>query len=137
MLGAYTLPYDIQLSGTFQTSAGPEVTASSTYVNAQIAPSLGRNLSSGTTATIGLVEPKTEYGERLYQVDFRVSKRFSLNRTRLQATLDLYNALNENTVLVQSNTYGATIGATTGSAWLRPQGILPARIVKFGLQANF
>jgi hypothetical protein len=137
LLGAYTLPYDIQLSGTFQTSAGPEVTASSTYVNAQIAPSLGRNLSSGTTATIGLVEPKTTYGERLYQVDFRFSKKFNLNRARFQATVDLYNALNENTVLVQSNVYGATIGATAGSAWLRPQGILPARIVKFGVQANF
>ena len=28
LLGAYTLPFDIQLSGTFQTSPGPEITAS-------------------------------------------------------------------------------------------------------------
>lgn len=56
---------------------------------------------------------------------------------RLQATLDLYNALNGNTLLVQSNTYGATTGPTSGSAWQRPQAILPARIVKFGLQVNF
>ena len=137
-LGAYTLPYEIQLSGTFQTSRGPEITASGTYVNAQISPSLGRTLSSGSTATIGLVEPKTVYGERLHQVDFRFAKRFTLKgRTRLQATMDLYNALNGNTLLVQSNTYGATTGATSGSAWQRPQAILPARIVKFGLQVNF
>lgn len=137
LLGAYTLPYDVQLSGTFQTSPGPEITASATFVNAQIAPSLGRNLSSGSTATIGLVEPKTLYGERLYQVDFRFAKKFTLNRARFQATVDLYNALNGNTLLVQSNTYGATIGATAGSAWQRPQAILPARVVKFGLQTNF
>ena len=49
LLGAYTLPYDIQLSGTFQSSPGPEVTASGTFVNAQIAPSLGRNLSTGAS----------------------------------------------------------------------------------------
>ena len=72
-----------------------------------------------------------------YQVDFRFSKRFNVNRTRFQATMDLYNALNGNAVLVQSNTYGATTGATAGSAWLRPQAILPARIVKFGVQVNF
>jgi len=107
-------------------------------VNAQIAPSLGRNLSSGANVAIELLEPKTEYGERLYQVDFRIAKRFNLrNRVRFQGTLDLYNALNNNTILVQSNTYGATTGATAGSAWLRPQAILPARIVKFGLQVNF
>lgn len=136
-LGAYTLPYDIQVSGTFQSTPGPEVTASSTFVNAQIAPSLGRNLSSAATATIGLVSPRTLYGERLNQLDFRVAKKFSIDRTRFQATIDLYNALNGNAILVQSNTYGATAGATAGSAWLRPQAILPARIVKFAVQVNF
>jgi hypothetical protein len=137
LLGAYTLPYDIQLSGTFQTSAGPEITAAGTFLNAQISPSLGRNLSAGQSATVGLVEPKTEYGERLHQLDLRFAKRFSVNRMRVQATLDLYNALNGNTVLVQSNQYGATIGATAGNVWQRPQAILPARIVKVGMQVNF
>jgi hypothetical protein len=51
--------------------------------------------------------------------------------------MDLFNAFNGNPVLVQSNTYGTTTGATSGSAWLRPQAILPARIVKFGVQVNF
>jgi hypothetical protein len=84
LLGAYTLPYDVQLSGTFQSIPGPEVTASATFVNAQIAPSLGRNLSTASTATIGLVEPKTLYGERLYQLDFRVAKKFSVQRAERQ-----------------------------------------------------
>ena len=137
LLGAYTLPYDMQLSGTFQTSAGPELTASSTFLNAQIAPSLGRNLSTGQSATVALVEPKTEYGERLYQLDLRFAKGFSVNRTRFQAPLDLYNALNGNAVLVQSNTYGLTAGDSIGAAWQRPQAILPARIVKVGVQMNF
>ena len=135
LLGAYTLPYDIQLSGTFQSSPGPEVTASGTFVNAQVVPSLGRTLSSGASVAVGLLEPKTQYGERLYQLDFRLSKKFTVNRTRLQATLDLFNATNGNPVLVQSNTYGGTTAAST--VWQRPQAILPARVVKFGVQVNF
>jgi hypothetical protein len=60
-----------------------------------------------------------------------------VNRTRFQATLDLYNALNGNAILVQSNNYGNTTGAATGSQWLVPAAILPARIVKFGVQMTF
>ena len=138
MLGAYTLPYDIQLSGTFQTSPGPEVTASGTFVNAQVVPSLGRNLSTGTSVSVGLVEPKTAVrraavsgglpaGEAVQLRTGRASRRRWTSSTRL----------NGNTVLVQSNTYGATTGAAAGSVWLRPQAILPARIVKFGVQVNF
>ncbi len=137
LLGAYTLPFDIQLSGTFQTSPGPEITASGTFGNAQVVPSLGRILSTGQSIAVGLVEPKTQYGERMSQLDFRFAKRFTVNRTRLNVTADLFNSLNGNAVLVQSNTYGATTGAQTGSAWLVPQAILPARIVKFGVQVTF
>lgn len=136
-LGAYTLPYDIQLSGTFQSIPGPEITASSTFTSLQIAPSLGRPLSSAANMTIGLVTPRTQYGQRMNQLDFRVTKKFTVDRMRVQAFVDLYNALNGNAVLVQSNTYGATTGAATGSAWQRPQAILPARIVKFAVQVNF
>ncbi|MGE3511713.1 MAG: hypothetical protein AB7N65_22815 [Vicinamibacterales bacterium] len=137
LLGAYTLPLDIQVSGTFQSMPGPELLASATYVNAQIAPSLGRNLSSSATAAVNLVQPRTLYGERMNQLDFRVAKKFNFARARFQAMVDLYNALNGNTVLVQSNTYGATQGAAIGSVWQRPQAILPARIVKFSVQAHF
>ena len=73
----------------------------------------------------------------MHQLDFRFAKKFNVNRSRFQATVDLYNALNGNAVLVQSNVYGATTGASTGSVWLRPQAILPARVVKFGIQVNF
>jgi hypothetical protein len=137
LLGSYTLPWAIQLAGTFQSIPGPEITASSTFTSVQVAPSLGRSLSSGSTVPVALVEPATLYGERLNQVDLRVTKIFTTGQTRLQAMVDVYNVTNGNTVLVLSNVYGATAGALTGSAWLRPQAILPARIVKFGVQINY
>jgi hypothetical protein len=136
-LGAYTLPWEIQVSGTLQSVPGQVVTASATYTSAQIAPSLGRQLSSASTATVSLVEPGTLYGDRMNQVDLRLTKTFQYGRSRLQGMVDLYNALNDNTVLVQSNVYGATAGPNTGTAWLVPQAIMPGRVVKFGMQLNF
>jgi hypothetical protein len=136
LLSAYTLPLGIQLSGTFQSVPGQQITASSTYTRAQITPELGRQLSTAS-ATINLLAPGLLYGERLNQIDLRFTKSFTRKERRLQANIDLYNALNGNTVLTLSNTYGATTGAATGSAWQVPQAILPGRIVKFGLQLNF
>jgi hypothetical protein len=136
-LGSYTLPWEIQVAGTLQSVPGQVVTASATYTNAQIAPSLGRLLSSASTATVSLVEPGTLYADRMNQLDLRFTKTFQYGRGRLQGMVDLYNALNDNTVLVQSNVYGATTGANTGSAWLVPQAIMPGRVVKFGVQMSF
>ena len=47
-----------------------------------------------------LVAPGTLYGDRLNQVDFRVSKIFRFGaKGRVQGNLDLYNMLNANPVL--------------------------------------
>jgi hypothetical protein len=140
MLSAYTLPWQIQLAGTFQSIAGPAISANFVASNAQIAPSLGRNLSAcpaptgacTSTATINLIEPGTLYGERMNQFDIRLAKAFVFNGRRVQASMDLYNAFNDNAVLQLNNTYG-----TNGASWLVPQAILNGRLVKFDFQVNF
>src|SRR5207248_7918090 len=101
--------------------------------NAQISPSLGRNLSAGATATINIVTPGTLYGERLNQLDLRVSKTVKLNRgARLRGMFDMYNLTNANAVLAQNNTYG-----TNGAVWQNPTQIVPGRLAKFGVQLDF
>ena len=140
LLGAYTLPWQIQVAGTFQSTPGPEVMANFVASNALIAPSLGRNLSAcpaptgpcTATVTINLIEPKTLYGERMNQFDIRVAKIFTVNRVRVQGSMDLYNAFNSNAVLQLNNTYG-----TNGASWLVPQAILNGRLVKFDIQVSF
>jgi hypothetical protein len=136
--GAYTLPWqEIQVAGVYQDLSGKEILADAEFTRAQVAPSLGRALSQGSTASIPLVAPGTMYGERMHQVDLRVAKAVRLGRTRLQGQLDLYNAFNASDIRQYSGVYGATTGPATGSAFLLPGGILSGRLVKLGMQLTF
>ena len=48
---------------------------------------------------------------------------------RINAIVDLYNALNVNAILQQNNTFG--------TAWLRPTQIMPPRFAKVSVQLDF
>ena len=76
LLGTYTIPrIDVQLSGTFQTIPGPQISANLVVLNADIAPSLGRNLAgNAANVTVPIIAPGTLYGDRLHQIDLRVGK---------------------------------------------------------------
>lgn len=80
--------------------------------SAQVAQSLGRPLATARTVTINVLEPDTSYGERLNQLDLRLTKILTFGRTRLRAAIDLYNVLNGNTVLGENRSFDAN--------WLRP-----------------
>jgi hypothetical protein len=138
--GSYTIPrVDVQFSATYQTKPGPLVLALYTATNAQVAPSLGRSLAGAATTTdLHLVSPGPFtttnggsgelHGERLHQIDLRISKTLSFGGTRARANVDIYNALNSNAVLLQNDTFGA---------WQTPSEILVARFFKFSVQFDF
>jgi hypothetical protein len=67
-------------------------------------------------------------GERLTQVDFRVSKLLNFGGTRARLNLDLYNAFNANTALVYQETF---------DDFLNPAEIMVARFFKFSAQFDF
>jgi hypothetical protein len=122
------LPWDLQVSATMQSSAGPQITANYTIRTNQVV-GLGRALSAGQ-AVIALIEPGTMYADRINQVDARLSKSIRLGaRSRVRVMVDSYNLLNAATSLSHNNTFGGQ--------WLRPQSILPGRFVKFGAQWDF
>jgi hypothetical protein len=77
------------------------------------------------------------YGERMHQVDVRLAKTVRVGRTRVQGQFDLYNAFNASPVRTYRGGYGATTGPSTGSAFLVPAVILPARVIKLGMQLTF
>ena len=137
--GSYTIPrVDVQVSGTYQTRPGPLILALYTATNAEVSPSLGRNLAGAApTVDVHLVSPgpyggantgSGEHGERLHQVDLRVSKLLNVAGTRTRLNVDIYNALNSSAVLSQNNTFGA---------WQTPLEILVARFYKFSVQFDF
>ena len=134
--GAYGLPWDVQASATYQNLPGIPITSSYVATNAEIRPTLGRNLGQcGTsatcnaTATIDLIEPNTIFEDRIRQIDFRLSKAFKVGRARLQGQFDIFNAFNASPILAENTRFGAS--------WQQPTQILGARLFKFGAQLNF
>jgi hypothetical protein len=102
-----------------------------TVTTGQIAPSLGRNLAGNTrTVSIDLL-PAFRYSldARVNQLDLRLSKIFVAGKTRIQGNVDVYNALNSSTVL--------NVQQQLGPTWLQPTQIMPARLLKLGVQVDF
>jgi hypothetical protein len=127
--GSYRIPkVDLQVSMSFSSTPGPAIAANFVATNAAIAPSLGRNLSGGAAnATVNLVAPGSMYGDRLNDLDFRMSKVIGKVR-RTALNLDIFNLLNGNTVLTENSNY---------AAWRTPQSILQPRFAKVSVQFDF
>ena len=113
-----------------QNLPGPEIFANFVASNAQIMPTLGRTLAAGpaATVTVNLVKPGTMYGPRLNQLDLRLARALRVGRTKATLNLDIYNALNVDTVLTLNNAF---------ATWQRPQSIILARFAKIGVQFDF
>ena len=138
MHGTYPLPGGFIVSGIFENLPGIAYEASYQALNAEIAPVLGRNLAAcGTravctlTVSVPLIPPQTEFEPRRSLLDLRLSKVFSVGpRRRLRANLDLYNVLNDGSILTINNNYGPE--------WRLPSGaILVARTIQVGGQLTF
>ncbi|MGE3512411.1 MAG: carboxypeptidase regulatory-like domain-containing protein [Vicinamibacterales bacterium] len=134
LLGSYMLPAQIQVAATFQSIPGNPISAFYVARNTDIAPSLGRNLSSGINGTVAVnvVDPGAMLTDRVNQLDFRAARSFRRGPANLKVMVDLYNALNANPVTALNNTFG-----TTGATWLQPLQILASRVVRFSAQLNF
>jgi hypothetical protein len=117
--GVYPLPYDFEVGGVFQGLPGLRdagargadacvVASCLTYTNAQVAPALGRNLSSGPagTVTIPIVGPHALYEDRLNQLDVRVARNFKFGPTRTKVSVDLYNLFNTSAITGINSVYG-------------------------------
>jgi hypothetical protein len=131
------LPAAFVVSLVFQNVSGPTITASYAASNAEIAPSLGRNLAAcGTrtpctsTATVPLIVPQTMFEDRLSRLDLRLAKRLSLGeRMRLQANFNVYNLFNGSAISTLNTNYGAL--------WLLPSLTQDGRMVQVSGSLTF
>lgn len=134
--GLYPLPWGIEASGVLQKLPGIQILANMIATNAQIAPSLGRNLAGcpatgacTATVSIPIVAPYTMFEKGALQLDIRLTKTVRLGKTRVKGMFDVYNLTNDGTVMNMNTTYG--------SAWLRPTLIHQARLFKFGAEIEY
>ena len=137
VMAVYPLPWAIQTSAIYQNSGGIPITAQHVVTNAQIAPSLGRNLAScrgaatcNANVTVELLPPTEVFEPRLQQLDLRFSRIFGLGATRrVRADFDIYNLFNANNVISMNTTYG--------SGWRDVRQILGGRLIRLGAQFDF
>jgi hypothetical protein len=138
--GSYPAPFGFELAAVYQNLPGPPKQALVTFLNAQIAPSLGRNLAACAAPTgacsasvnINVLPPNTYFEDRTQQVDLRVAKLVRGPFGRIRLTFDVFNALNASAILIRNNTFG-----TAGSGWGRPTTIMTGRLMKVGAQFNW
>ena len=88
----------------------------------------GMTLSS---LSVPLVAPNTEFGDRLNQLDFNISKTIKISRVSVQPKFDLFNALNVSPVYAVR-----TMNFLTAS-YLQPQSILNGRVFQLGAILKF
>ena len=131
--GAYTFPYDIQLSGTFASIPGPGIRANYTVTSAVAGRTIIGSTTGAASTVINLVQPNSVFLDYQNRLDMRIGKTFRVDRLRLQGFMDIFNVFNAGTIIRVNETY-ANAGT---NLWLTPTSIVDGRYARFGLQMNF
>jgi hypothetical protein len=137
LAAVFPLPLGFSTSASFQSIRYPQefygafggILAARSFTSAEIAPSLGRPLSTGGSTPLQMIPAATVFGDRIHQIDWRLTRTFRMGKGRFQPQLDIFNLTNDNGVLTLNNTYGGL--------WQQPTSILAGRVIKFGIQADF
>jgi hypothetical protein len=131
----YTIPkIDVQVSGTFQSLPGVDVTAP---LSDPFLPGVGGLQSLPGIANFHIIEPGQYNGDRVNQMDIRLAKVLKFGRTRTTVGFAIYNLFNTDVVTGQNNTYTPSNVAGVPNTWQVPNLILQARFAKFTIQTDF
>jgi len=120
--GAYLFPADVQVSGNFEHRSGDPWARQVSFTGGQQIPSM----------TLRVEPIGTRRLPHLNILHLRAEKSFRLRRgqgQRVALRLNVYNALNINTVL--------TVTQLSGRSFLRPRTIAPPRIAEFSVSYTF
>ncbi len=119
--GTYQLPYGVLFSGKYTARAGDPLNRTTVFTGLT---------ASQASETIRLAQRGSDRTEKVTKfVDLRLARRFRIGGASVEPALDLFNVLNANHVLLQTEQIGTT--------WGRPTRILTPRIIRFGLTARF
>ena len=121
----YTIPWDIQLSGSFQRRPGISIGSTYTFNSAQA----GFAITGGGNLSVTVVDPTQQYYDYVQTMDARVSKSIRFGKKRLQLFTELFNVPNSAIVL--------TVNETVGPLYFNPQAITAGRRAQFGAQIDW
>jgi hypothetical protein len=123
LTGAYQLPWqDIGVAGFFNSRQG--------YPFPQTVQTPSRANAAGIT-TVLLDQMGAVRLPNFNTIDLRLDKSFALmGRMKLQASMDIFNLMNSNTVLAQRRVQNASNANNITQ-------ILAPRVIRFGLRATF
>ncbi len=132
-LGSYVIPkIETQVSAVFQSKPGALLSANYNFPAAEIARALGRPPSGNVTnVSINLIEPGSEYGDRINQLDFKVAKILRFGSTRSTVSLDLYNVMNASAILTYNQTF------VPNGPWLQANSVLTGRLARISVDFSF
>ena len=103
-LASYMLPrIGVRVAGTLQSLPGPQIVGTNIYNEAnRIATTyaLARPFTNGQ-ANVNLVQPGTQWGDRLNQIDLRFTKVLKVGSGSFDFDVDLYNAFNSDAVIAE------------------------------------
>ena len=130
-LASYTLPwFGIRASGTLQSLPGPQIVGTNIFneSNRAATTTLGRPFTNGQ-AIVNLVNPGTQWGDRLNQIDLRFTKIQRVGRGAIDFDVDIYNAFNSDAVTLELGSFGPV--------WRLPLTVIQPRFVKFQVRYDF
>ena len=141
----YPLPWNLQSGAVYQNIPGFPMAATYVASNAEIKPTLGRDLGScrgaatcngtvtlGDATTGGLLPLNSFFEDRIQQLDLRASRIFSWGKNKLRANFDVYNTFNGSTILNEQTRY--SLAANT---WGNAIQVMGGRVFKFSAQLEF
>ena len=117
---AYTLPFDLQISGSFQARPGISVGSFYTF-NSTIA---GVPLTGGGNLTVTVVDPISQYYAYVKTNDMRIARSLRFGKMRAQPFVEIFNLLNLSTVL--------TVNENIGPNYFQPSSIVQGRRFQIG-----
>ena len=140
MHGDIPLPSDFTLSWIYKNTPGTPINAVGDFTNADIhcwadgngtcdPTSTRTGFSGSSTRTLAITAPNQYFTKRFTQLDLRFLRTFNLGDVRLDTSIDLYNAMNSNSVQSIENTIGIAFG--------RPITVLDARVLQVYANLRF
>ena len=148
--GNYPLPYGIQLSGSFQTGAGPNGTPGTITSTQYMAITRGStrypsncpspcpagavilpSTFQPATLSVPLVAPSAYFIERITQIDLKLQKTFKVSRFTVSPQFEMFNVNNSDAII------STVTNNQLSSSYRYANSIMQPRMMGVGLQVKW